>query len=43
MAKIIVEINDELKKQFVLKIVEKRKTQKEVLTKLIKNYVKEGK
>lgn len=42
MAKIIVEINDELKKQFVLKIVEKRKTQKEVLTKLIKNYMKEG-
>lgn len=43
MAKIIIEIDDELKKKFQIKTYEEKKTQKEALTKLIKNYVKEGK
>lgn len=48
MAKIIIEINDELKQEFRKVCVEKRKTQKELLTELILkftsiNLVKSGK
>ena len=43
MAKIIIEIDDELKKKFQIKVYEEKKTQKEALTQLIEDYVKEGK
>ena len=43
MAKIIIEMDDELKKKFQIKSYEEKKTQKEALTQLIEDYVKEGK
>ena len=39
--KIIIEIDDELKKKFQIKTFEEEKTQKEALTQLIEDYVKE--
>ena len=42
MAKIIIEIDDELKKKFQIKSYEEKKTQKEALTQLIEDYVKAG-
>ncbi len=38
MAKIIIEIDDELKKDFVVKCATKEESQKDVLTELIKKW-----
>ena len=39
MAKIIIEIDDETKRDFVVKCAEKEESQKDVITDLIKKWV----
>lgn len=39
MAKLIIEIDDNLKKKLLLKIVQQESTQKEIITDLVKKYV----
>lgn len=41
MAKVIIELDDELKKKFNVKIAQEETTQKDVITELIKKYVKD--
>lgn len=39
MGKIIIEIDDKIKKKFKVKVAKQGKTQKEILIKLIKDYI----
>lgn len=41
MAKVIIELDDELKREFSIKIAQEETTQKDVITELIKKYVKD--
>lgn len=41
MAKVIIELDDKLKKKFDIKVVKNGKTKKDVITELIKKYVKD--